>query len=71
MSVPQFLRFVAVNNTGQTIAYNTNGRLNLKVTGIYVDPQTGKETYTPLSDDDLGFGSGDSTTDGSEEGTLV
>jgi hypothetical protein len=67
MSVPQFLRFVAVNNTGQTIAYDTNGRLNLKVTGVHVDPATGKETYTQLSDDDLGFGAGDSTTDGGED----
>ena len=69
MSVPQFLRLVAVNNTGQTIAYDTGGRLNAKITGIYVDPTTGKETYTQLSDDDFSFGAGDSTVDGGEDKT--
>jgi hypothetical protein len=67
--VPQFYRFVAVNNTGQTLTYNNNGRLNLKITGWVRDPATGKITYTPLSDDDFSFGAGDSTVDGGEDPT--
>lgn len=65
--VPQFYRFVAVNNSGQTLTYNNNGRLNLKITGWVRDPSTGKITYTQLSDDDFGFGAGDSTVDGGED----
>lgn len=67
--LPQFLRFVAVNNTGSTITYDApnNGRLNLKVTGWLITPDTGKIAYTQLSDDDLGFGAGDSTADAAED----
>lgn len=69
MSAPQFLRIVAVNNTGQTITYNSNGRLNLKITGIYYDSSTGKPVYTQLSDDDFGFEAASSTADGGEDKT--
>jgi hypothetical protein len=67
--LPQFWRIIAVNNTGQTLTYDNNGRLNLKMTAFITDPSTGKVTYTQLSDDDLGFGSGDSTADGGEDKT--
>ncbi len=63
----KYCGFVCVNNTGQTVTYNSNGRLNLKITGVYVNPTTGKLAYEPLSDDDLGFGAGDSTVDGGED----
>ena len=65
--LPQFYRFIVVNNSGQTLTYNTNGRLNLKMTAIHYNTSTGKVVYTPLSDDDLGFGAGDSTADGAED----
>lgn len=64
--LPKYLRYIAVNNTGQTLTYDNNGRLNLKVTGVIIDPSTGKQTLTQLADDDLGFGAGDSTADGAE-----
>jgi len=67
--LPQFYRFIAVNNTGQTITYNNNGRLNLKITGVKWDDTNSEWDYTPLSDDDFGFGAGDSTADGGEDKT--
>ncbi len=65
--LPQFSRFIIVNNSGQTVTFNNNGRFNLKVTRWYIDPSTGKVVYTQMSDDDLSFVAADSTTDGSEE----
>lgn len=65
--LPQFYRFIVVNNSGQTLTYNNNGRINLKMTAWIIDPSTGEITYTQLSDDDLGFGAGDSTADGAED----
>jgi hypothetical protein len=65
--LPQFYRFIVVNNSGQTVTFNNNGRFNLKVTNWIVDPTTGKITYTQDADDDLSFIAGDSTTDGAEE----
>ena len=67
--LPQFYRFIAVNNTGQTIAYDTGGRLNLKLTAWKWDTSNGDVVYTQLTDDDFGFGSGDSTVDGGEDKT--
>ena len=69
MPLPQFWRIFAVNNTGQTVTYNNNGRLNCKMNAWYVDPATGKIDYTNLGDDDLSFGAGDSTADGGEDKT--
>lgn len=64
--IPQFYRFVVVNNSGQTLTYNSNGRINLKVTAYIIDPATGEVTYTPLADDDLGFVAASSLADGAE-----
>lgn len=64
--IPRFYSFVVVNNSGQTLSYDANGRLNLKVTGFIIDPDTGKVTYSVLSDDDFGFGSTDTLSDGAE-----
>jgi len=63
----RFLKFVAVNNTGQTLTYNNNGRLNLKVTGVKWNDTNKQFEGTVLSDDDFGFGAGDSTADGAED----
>ena len=62
----QFYKFVAVNNTGQTLTYNSNARLNLKVTPWYITPSTGLIAYAPDSDDDFGFGAGETVADGAE-----
>ena len=67
MALPQFIRYLVVNNSGQTVTYNNSGRYKLKITGWIVDPSTGKRTYTILSDDDLSFVAADSTVDGAEE----
>ncbi len=64
--LPQFYKFVLVNNSGSLLTFNNNGRLNLKMTAWIIDPSTGKITYTPLSDDDFGFIAAGSLADGAE-----
>ena len=57
--LPQFYRFVVVNNSGSLLSFDANGRINLKQTAWHMNVSTGKIVYTPLADDDLGFvGSG-------------
>lgn len=58
MALSQFTVFVVVNQSGQTVTYSAGGRFNLKVTGWFIDPSTGKITYAQLSDDDLSFTTG-------------
>ena len=57
MSLPQFFRIRVVNKSGQTVTFNTNGRLSLMLFGLAIDPTTGLQTYTAIasSPDDLGF----------------
>ncbi len=62
----QFYKFVVVNNSGQLLTYNNNGRINLKVTAWFITPATGKIDYTVLSDDDFGFIAASSLADGAE-----
>ncbi len=64
--LPQFRKFIVVNNSGQTLTYNNNGRINLKETAIHINTTDGKIVYTPLSDDDLGFVAGQSNADATE-----
>lgn len=66
MPLPQFRTYIVVNNSGQTLTFNTNGAINLKETAWHLDTTNGKVTYTQLADDDLGFVAGSSLTDGSE-----
>ena len=54
MAAP-FSVIVAINNTGQTITFDSNGRLNLKIVAYHDDVATGREISTVLSDDDFGF----------------
>ena len=63
--LPQFYRFIIVNNSGQTVNFNT-GAVNLKVTNWIVDPTTGKITYTQDVDDDLSFDGDENWVDGGE-----
>lgn len=67
--LPKFTEFIVVNNSGRTVTFNANGRLNLKITGWYLNPTTGKEVLEELSDDNFGFVAGDSVLDGGEEVT--
>ena len=60
----QFFKAIIVNNTGQTITYNNNGRLNLKVTRWFLTPSTGKIDYEQEVNDDFGFEAGGSLADG-------
>ena len=53
--LPQFMRFIVVNNAVSTLTYNANGRMNLKITAWYITPSTGKIAYANLGDDDLSF----------------
>ena len=53
--INQFYKFVLVNNSGQLLTYEYNGRLNLKMTGVIVTPATGKLAYANLGDDAFGF----------------
>jgi len=64
--LPQFRRYILVNNSGQTLTYNNNGRINIKETAWYMDLTNGKVVYAALADDDLGFIAGSSLADGAE-----
>ena len=46
----QFYRFLVVNNSGSTITWTsgTDGRMELNVDGWFIDPTTGKITYTNI-----------------------
>lgn len=63
--LPQFRRYVLVNNSGQTITFNNNGRINIKET-CYRFNTAGEMEYIPLADNDLGFGAGDAIINGAE-----
>lgn len=65
--LPKFTKYIVVNNSGQTLTFDSSGRLNLKVTGWLIDPATGKITYTQLTDDDMNFITTNTLTDGSEQ----
>jgi len=64
--LPQFRTYVLVNNSGQTLDFDANGRVNLKETAWFITPSTGKIDYTQLADDDMGFTATDTITNGSE-----
>ena len=64
--VPQFYKYVLVNNSGQLLTFNANGRINVKVTAWYMAVATGKITYVQLPDDDLGFIAASTLADGAE-----
>jgi|SaaInl4_150m_RNA_FD_contig_31_1614622_length_1707_multi_5_in_0_out_0_2 hypothetical protein len=66
MGLPQFRKYVLVNNSGQTLTFNNNGRINIKETAIHYNTTSGKLVYTQLSDDDLGFVAASTLADGAE-----
>jgi len=65
--LPQYYRIIVVNNSGQTLTYNNNGRINVKMTAWKIDTTNGDIVYTQLADDDCSFGAGDTTADGGED----
>ena len=66
MPLPQFRQFIVVNNSGQLLTFNNNGRINVKETAFHFNTTDGKVVFTQLADDDLGFVAGSSLADGSE-----
>lgn len=66
MPLPQFRQFIVVNNSGQLLTFNNNGRINVKETAWHFNTTDGKIVYTQLADDDLGFIAGGSLADGAE-----
>ena len=55
-----------VNNSGQTLTLNSNGRVNLTVTGLRVSPVSGHLKHVQLDDDALGFIAAGTLADGAE-----
>ena len=66
MALPMFRKYVVVNNSGQTLTYNNNGRITIKETAIYYNTTTGKLVSVVLDIDDLGFIAGSTLADGAE-----
>jgi hypothetical protein len=64
--IPQFYRIIVLNESGQTVSYDTNGRFSVRITGIHIDPTTLKVTYTQFTADDCSFAATDTVTDGAE-----
>ena len=64
--INQFTKFAIVNNSGQLLSFALGGVVNLKVTGWFITPSTGKVAYTVLADDDCGFDTTDTLADGAE-----
>jgi len=66
MALPQYYRFVLVNNSGQTLTFDSNGRINIKHTDTHENTTDGKIVYTQRADDDLGFVATGTLSDGAE-----
>lgn len=50
MAVPLAYRLVIVNNSGETLSYTPGGRLNTSIFGWFIDPSTGKVTYSSVAE---------------------
>jgi hypothetical protein len=65
MSLPKFWAIGVVNNSGQTVTFNSNGRFDLNVQAIHFNSSAGKLVYTEvLAADDLDFDAGRSVVNG-------
>lgn len=67
--IPQFYRIAVINNSGQTVAFDTNGRITVKITGSSITPATGKTAYTDITPAALIAG-GESVANGVEVRTV-
>jgi len=63
--LPQFRRYILVNNSGDLLSYNANGRINIKETA-YRFNTAGEMEYVAIADDDLGFIAASTVADGAE-----
>ena len=63
--LPQIRKYILVNNSGQLLSFNANGRINLKETA-YRFNTAGEMEYVPLPDDDLAFIAASTVADGAE-----
>lgn len=69
MAVPEAYRFVIVNNSGETLTFTQNGRLNVTIRGWFIDPSTGKVTNESIvaAEESLEFdSSGETIVNGGE-----
>jgi hypothetical protein len=63
--LPQHRNYILVNNSGQLLSYDANGRITIKET-CYRFNTAGELEYVQLPDDDMGFGATDTIADGAE-----
>ncbi|NQT38196.1 MAG: hypothetical protein HQ581_11940 [Planctomycetes bacterium] len=69
--LPDYFRFLCVNETGQLQTYNSGARLDVGWKGWKLDGD-GALVYQAQQTDDFGFGTGDSISNGSDlSGTAV
>lgn len=62
----KFCKFALINNSGQAVTFDSNGRMNLKITGVFITPATGKVSLNELADDDFAFVAGQTMADAAE-----
>lgn len=63
--LPQFRKYILVNNSGSLLSFDANGRINIKETA-YRFNTAGELEYKPLIDDDLGFIAASTLADAAE-----
>jgi hypothetical protein len=63
--LPQHRNYVLVNNSGQLLTFNNNGRIVIHETA-YRFNTAGELEYVELPDDDMGFDAGKTVADGAE-----
>ena len=66
----KYWRIIVVNNSGQTVTYDSNGRIYLHLKGINLTPATGKLVYGAIAEDGVEIiESGNSIADGANDKT--
>lgn len=65
MALPQFWRWVLVNNSGVDLTFTGGGRITIREAGLNDDTTNGLTDYNVQADDDLGFTTG-TLADGAE-----
>jgi hypothetical protein len=63
--LPQHRNYILVNNSGQLLTFNSNGRIVIHET-LYRFNTAGEMEYLQRADDDMGFVAGGSLADGAE-----
>ncbi len=66
--LPQFYKFVVVNNSGQANVFSAGvAYMSLRVAEWYITPSTGKVFYNQRTADDVNFTTGETNANGAEE----